>query len=321
MDTLFIDRKNVSLETEAGRLIVRLPDARPSILPLKQLRYVVLAARVELSTTVLLALEQHGITLVVTNPRQSGNYLVCGGINHGNTARRVAQVAWMLDDTRRLKAAKGIVAAKLLYQYQALARHQRRRPDLRRELTRGMRHIASRWRGVYGTESLNALRSIEGAAAAAYFEAFANLFAPSWQFSGRKKRPPPDPVNAILSLTYTLMHGEAVHALLSCGLDPAVGALHDLYYYRESLACDLVELLRPHCESWVVDLFRQRLLNPSHFQQVQGGACLLSKEGRSLYYPACHQKMVEWRARLRSLASRWAQRVDNEHRCVGGGFL
>lgn len=310
MDTLFIDRKDTSLETEAGRLILRIPGQRPSTLPLKQLRYVVLAARVDLSTTVLLAMEQHGITLVVTNPRKSDNYLVCCGVSHGNTLRRVSQIALVLDDKRRLDAAKAIVSAKLLYQYSALARHRRRRPDLRRDLTRGMDQLVSRWRAVADASSLHALRGLEGAGAAAYFAAFTHLFAAEWQFAGRKKRPPPDPVNAILSLTYTLVHGEAVHALLSAGLDPAVGVLHDLQYYRESLACDLVELLRPRCESWVVDMFRQRQLRTHHFQKAPGGACLLDKEGRTLFYPAYHQMVSQWRTVMRDLAHSWSKRVD-----------
>src|SRR5690606_21832215 len=139
---------------------------------------------------------------------------------------------WLGDDEKCLAAARGIVAAKLLAQYRALGAHRRRRPDLRRPLTRAMAVVGERWRTLPSAQNLDTLRGVEGAAAAAYFGALTHLVAPSWNFNGRQRRPPPDPVNALLSLTYTLLHGEAVRALLGHGLDPALGALHALDYGR-----------------------------------------------------------------------------------------
>ncbi len=310
MDTLFIDRQQTRLDTEAGRLIVRAPEARPITLPLRQIRQLVVSARTELSTTVLLALHREGIGLVVLNPREPENHLVCGGGQHGNVARRLSQYAWYSDEGRRLEAARALVGMKLLHQQRALARHRRRRPDLRRPLTRAMEQVRERRESLKHTTSLGSLRGVEGAAAASYFSAFALLVAPRLGFTGRKRRPPPDPVNAVLSLTYTLLHGESMQALVGRGLDPCLGALHDIDYGRASLACDMQELLRTDAETWVLEQFRVGNLEPSHFQPQANGAHLLNKEGRAIYYPLYQQRAIQlWRPRCGAIADNWAARV------------
>jgi CRISPR-associated protein Cas1 len=129
------------------------------------------------------------------------------------------------------------------------------------------------------------LRGHEGAAAAAYFSGLQPLFAPSLKFTGRNRRPPRDPVNAVLSLGYTLLHAEAVLQAHAAGLDPYVGFLHDLDYGRESLACDFVEPLRPVVDGLALRLFRERTVEAAHFSSVQG-ACLMGKAGRTRFYEA-----------------------------------
>jgi CRISPR-associated protein Cas1 len=173
-----------------------------------------------------------------------------------------------------------------------------------------MVQIRLRWKTLAALDTLNALRGAEGAAAAAYFAAYTEQVPPQWQFNGRKRRPPPDPVNAILSLTFTLLNGEAIRALLSHGLDPAIGALHDLAYSRDSLACDLMELLRTSAETWVLNLFKSAALDSGHFQYPEAGKCMLNKEGRALFYPLYQQQAILWRQRCRDFALAWAKNLD-----------
>ena len=127
------------------------------------------------------------------------------------------------------------------------------------------------------------LNGIEGAAAAAYFAAFTQVFPPSLDFTDRNRRPPRDPVNAALSLGYTLLHFEAVQACYLNGLDPYVGFYHEPAHRRESLAADLIEPLRVHIDRWVWRLFADRELRAEDFV-LDNGACLLKKEGRALFY-------------------------------------
>jgi CRISPR-associated protein Cas1 len=130
------------------------------------------------------------------------------------------------------------------------------------------------------------LRGLEGAGAAAYFRGYVTLFADALDFTGRRRRPPPDPVNACLSLGYTLLHSQAVQACWGAGLDPMVGFLHAPAHGRASLACDLVEPWRTHIDSWVWQQFRNRELRAEHFGRDGAGACLMGKAARAHFYAA-----------------------------------
>ncbi len=155
------------------------------------------------------------------------------------------------------------------------------------------------------------LLGVEGAGAKAYFAAYCQLFAPELCFAGRNKRPPKVPVNAVLSLTYTLLHYEAVRTAISASLDPMLGVLHKPSHGRESLACDLMELLRASANQWVWQIFHDRHLRADHFTHDKG-ACLLSKTGRSHYYPAFQNQLPVWRKRLRHYVRILARFLDNQ---------
>ena len=150
-------------------------------------------------------------------------------------------------------------SVRLPWRERLLAEGLRLRPGQRRLLLRGQAALSDALLSLRETGGLSAaqMMGIEGAAAAAYFEAFGALLPPAAGFSGRNRRPPRDPANALLSLAYTLAHFEAVAAAQRAGLDPAVGFLHALFPGRESLACDLVEPLRPFCERLVWRLFAE----------------------------------------------------------------
>ncbi|GIX29865.1 MAG: CRISPR-associated endonuclease Cas1 1 [Porticoccaceae bacterium] len=287
------------------------PEGRTMSFPLAQLEQISVAATVSLSSTLLLALDRVGASLVVINPRNPEHGLVCGGPGHGNLARRMRQFLWHRDESARLAAAREVVGVRLLHQYRALARHRKRRHDMRRPLTRAMQQIRARWLSLPAAADLNAVRGLEGAATAAYYLAWGQLLPRPWKFQGRRRRPPTDPVNAVLSLTFTLLHGEAVRALLSVGLDPAIGALHEITYGRQSLACDLLELRRTAAEQWILQLFREGAFAPGHFAEGAERPCLLNKEGRAQFYPRYQEEARRWRTELRQLAQQWAKRVDD----------
>lgn len=104
-------------------------------------------------------------------------------------------------------------------------------------------------------------------------------------FHERNRRPPRDPFNALLSLTYTLAHAETAFTLHAAGLDPCIGYYHQLSHSRESLACDIMETIRPLADRLCLKLVAQQVLTAEHFSQSDAG-CLLGKAGRSRYYGA-----------------------------------
>jgi CRISPR-associated protein Cas1 len=122
-------------------------------------------------------------------------------------------------------------------------------------------------------------------------------------------------VNAVLSLAYTLLHAEAVRACWIVGLDPYVGFLHALLPGRESLACDLVEGSRPAADRLTWMLFRDRVLRAEHFLD-DGGACILGKTGRAVFYEAYEAAVGTERRRLRHLAAALALLARGRHRAT-----
>lgn len=141
-------------------------------------------------------------------------------------------------------------------------------------------------------------------AAARYFSAWTIILPENWHFTGRNKRPPRDPLNATLSLAYTLLHFDIVKHLYLSGLDPFIGYYHQPEHGRESLACDLLEYLRSQCDVWVLSLFYQEILTPEDFSTTAQG-CLMSKNARIKFYPAYEATAKQWRSHIHQLCANY----------------
>ena len=133
-------------------------------------------------------------------------------------------------------------------------------------------------------QTLNELRGIEGYYAKIWFAEVACHIPSEWHFSGRNRRPPKDPVNAVLSLSYTMLLSQLSMAVQQRGLDVAVGYLHELRVARESLALYLLEPFRALLDYFVLSLFDE-YFERVHFV-VNDECCQITKEGRSLFYAA-----------------------------------
>ncbi len=140
----------------------------------------------------------------------------------------------------------------------------------------------------------------------------ADILPASLNFKGRNKRPPTDPCNSLMSLTYTLLYKEASKALFAAGLDPSIGFYHQASYNRQSLACDLVELLRAKADIWLISLLKKQTLRHDHFNYEANGACYFSKTGRLLYFPAYEKQAKKWRKLLKVYASALSHYIETE---------
>jgi CRISPR-associated protein Cas1 len=240
------------------------------------------------------------------------------GAAHADATIRLGQFRLALDPAARQVVGRAVLRRKLLGQQRLLAEALRRRPDRRRPILRGQAALAEAQQRLRESEGLSTqqMMGVEGAAAAAYFEAYGALLPPSAGFSGRNRRPPRDPANALLSLAYTLAHLEAVAATQRAGLDPAIGFLHALLPGRESLACDLVEPLRPLCERLVWRLLAEETLRASHFTR-DGEACLLGKAGRIAFYAAWEEAVRP----VRNLLRRGLRPLVRAARNAGNGLF
>lgn len=317
MQTLYIDRKDSELEIQGSRLMVRIGEqARPFSVPLGVLEFLVVSASVRFSSTLLTRLTMSGITAVFLNPRKQEATCIVHGMLHNAADRRLMQYQAVTNTDLRLRYSHALVRQKLRGQQAMLLRALRRRPDQRLALTKGSQRLSGLLDKLEldNVTTVESLRGIEGAGAAMYFEAYQSIFAPRLAFNGRNRRPPLDPVNVALSLSYTMLHAEAVRALVSVGFDPQLGVYHQPSFGRESLACDLVELYRPVIEHWVWRLFANEVLRFDHFSFApeQGKPCVLGKAGRAVYYREYEYQARRWRRLMRRTARHWLARLQQD---------
>jgi CRISPR-associated protein Cas1 len=319
MSTLYIDRLGSQLHIQSGVLHITTPDGEADRrLPLKYLDRVVMRTDTQLSSKVLCALAEGGVNLIALGGRGGQKIAQITGSPHNDARRRWQQVLTLSQPEACVQLAKGIIQSKVKRQHATLRSIAAHRADLRKPMHEGQRRlgrIMETLRSEMGdsTQTLDRLRGLEGAAAAMYFEAFFAAFAPSLGATGRNRRPPRDPVNAVLSLSYTMLYAQATTACWSAGLDPALGALHTLSHGRAALACDLMEPYRPGIDLWVWQLFRGNTLRPEHFGQDGAGACLLGKAGRGYFYAAWEQKAHQYQRSLLRYAHAFAKAVMPVH--------
>ena len=134
------------------------------------------------------------------------------------------------------------------------------------------------------------MRGTEGEAAKLYFSGFDDLILQqrnTFAFTRRSRRPPLDPVNALLSFAYTLLARDCAAALEGVGLDPYVGFLHRPRPGRTSLALDLMEELRAvYADRFVLTCINQKTILPKHCEKQESTAVLLTEEGRRAFLEA-----------------------------------
>ena len=309
MRTLYIDRKGAELRVDRQRLLIDKGNMHlPLSIPLKQISRLVVNTSVILSVHDIALLAEQGISTLIMNVRK-GNFALVSGELHKDASLRLQQYQVVSSIQQCLIFAQELIRAKLLTQYGAVQYALKQRLDLRYPLLKVSDFLHDRLE--VACDSIESLRGLEGACAASYFSGYRQLFAPALAFHERNRRPPQDPVNVVLSLSYTLLHIDAVRSLTVAGFDPALGFYHAPYYGRESLACDLVELMRAHMDVWVWRLFAEEILRKEYFSYESQGdrPCLLGKQGREVFYSEFEKKAGLWRRQLRRIAYHWRQRL------------
>jgi CRISPR-associated protein Cas1 len=308
MSSLYVDRKDVELKADGEALVFYENGQRIGTVPLNPLSRIFLRGDIKLTSSLLGKLGEHGIGVIVLSGRKAQPSLLLGR-PHNDAARRIAQYRLSLDADYCLKFSRAIVAAKLVGQLDLIRERRDASPMHRYPLTRCERQMEAMMQQIDLQDSIASLRGLEGAAAASYFTALAEILPESLNFHSRNRRPPQDPINAVLSLTYTLLHSEATLAIYGAGLDPFIGFYHALDFGRESLACDVMEALRPQADRFVLALFRQEALTAADFSSTNAG-CLLGKAGRGRYYAAYETRAEHFRRELEQAVHDIAQAIN-----------
>jgi CRISP-associated protein Cas1 len=289
MTTLYVREQGAGLRRSGKRLIVYKGDETLQAVRLRDLERVTLLGNIDVSASVVSALLEQGVETV---------FLSLGGRFRGrltpaegkNVFLRQAQFRRYDDETFRLRTAISIIDAKIRNARHVLQRYQRNHPaeGLAETIVRleGSRERAAR------QTSIESLLGVEGDAARLYFAAFGTMLRSELTFSGRSRRPPRDPVNALLSFGYTLLTTELTGALAAQGLDPFVGVLHDLDYGRPSLALDVLEEFRqPVIDRLVLSVVNRGALKAEHFDDRGEAGVLLNDAGRPRFLEFYHRTL------------------------------
>lgn len=261
---LYLIEQGSKLTRESRRLLVQKGDEVLARVAVIQISQVIVFGHVEITTPALKLLLDEGLEVVFLS-LYGKFYGRLVGESNGHGSLRVAQVLRSQEPAFALALARRFVRGKLHNMRVFLQRYARREGDP--AVADAVNGIAAMLARVESCRTINSLSGVEGQASAIYFGAFKRLLHPPWRFEKRMRRPPPDPVNALLSFAYTILGQNVLGAVWTAGLDPYVGFLHQLSYNRPSLSLDLMEEFRPIiADSVVLRCLNNAILTPEHFQ-------------------------------------------------------
>ncbi len=282
-------------------LVVKEKDKKVGEFLLKDLHHVALFGPVQVSSAVVQTLCEEDIPLTYFS-MGGWFYGITRGHSLKNVLIRIEQFRHAGDPSLALAPARLMVHGKIRNQRTLLLRNHQNPP---KAVLKALKHLASR---ALHTENTGSLMGVEGTAAALYFGEFGGMLKGSetdeegariatpatFPFfpESRNRRPPRDPVNALLSLNYALLAKDCVLACLAAGFDPYVGFLHQPRHGRPALALDLMEEFRPLvADSTVLTVLNTGMLDQRHFAKA-GEAVGLTPEGRKIALGAYERRLA-----------------------------
>ncbi|MFM7449029.1 MAG: type I-D CRISPR-associated endonuclease Cas1d [Leptolyngbyaceae cyanobacterium] len=290
MGTIYITQDDAFIGKTDERITVRANKQTLLDVPMIKVDGVVVLGRATVSPAAVIELLERKIPLSFLTG--TGRYL--GRLEpelNKNVLIRAAQWQAIAPSPAATHLVQGFIRGKLKNYRNTLLRGQREIPnlDLQPALTQLEHAIAP----INGTTEINSLRGLEGAGSAAYFGCLNRLIrVEGFQFEARRRRPPTDPVNALLSLGYALLRHDIQSAINLVGFDPYLGYLHTERYGRPSLALDLMEEFRPIVVDAVVfsSLNRRTIGVQDFVTEPLSAAVSLTPEGLRAFLKVYEQK-------------------------------
>lgn len=280
LNTLYITRQESYLHKERETIVIKQGHEKLGQFPALSLGGILCFGRVSVSPFLMGYCAENGIGIAFYT--EYGRFLArVQGRQTGNVLLRRTQYRWADDSARSADVAKLMIAAKISNSRSVLLREIRNHGE-NPSLKKAVNALASSLRRVRGAHSIDEIRGVEGDAASNYFSVFNELIRGSgFAFGGRVRRPPTDPVNALLSFLYSLITQECVSALMGVGLDPYVGFLHRDRPGRPSLALDFLEEFRASwADRFVLTVINRRQLQTKDFVIESSGAVRLNDDAR-----------------------------------------
>lgn len=307
----YVQMQGGQVGKSGDRITVKLKGELVQEIRLHDLSQLCLFGNIQVTTQALHELTDRGIPICYFS-MGGWFHAVTIGMIHKNVQLRMEQFATALDPEKSLRLARAFIVGKI----------RNSRTILRRSLEEDPGHLLDRLAELAilaaSAPSPESLLGIEGTAARYYFSGFANLIkgGDAFRFEDRNRRPPRDPINALLSFLYSMLAKEWTVTLFSVGFDPMLGFFHKPRYGRPALALDMAEEFRPLiAESTALSLVNSGELSQNHFV-FRAGACSLNETGRKITiaaferrldslithpifgYKICYRRILEVQARL-----------------------
>lgn len=251
---VYVTKQGAQVGVDGGRITVYMKgEGELASFPMGQVDTINIFGNVNFTTPFVARANEHGIVLnyFTQNGRYRGSF-----VPEKNTIAEVRRRQYALSERDSLKIARQMVRGKIRNSRTLLNRKDV--PDNGRLAE--LEDLTARAR------DLDELRGTEGEAAEIYFGLLNNCLAEGWTFERRTRRPPQDHINALLSLTYSMMKNEVLSALRQYNLDPFLGILHADRHGRPALALDLLEEFRPiFCDAFSLRLINKQMLKHDDF--------------------------------------------------------
>ncbi|NCC49927.1 MAG: type I-C CRISPR-associated endonuclease Cas1 [Spartobacteria bacterium] len=277
LNTLFVTTQGAYLNKEGESVVVSIEKTVRLRVPIHTLGGIVCFGNVLCSPFLMAHCAQNQV--LISFLTENGRFLarVTGKVS-GNVRLRRAQYRMADDEAIRLTLAKTFVCAKIANARTVLQRALRDHADKLEDdpFTPVILRLSRVIDAVRSVDNMESLRGCEGDAGREYFGVFDHMITagkPELSFSARNRRPPTDPVNALLSFIYVLLAHDCAGALEAVGLDPQVGFLHSDRPGRAGLALDLMEEFRPFfADRLVLSLINLKQINARGFTSTESGA-------------------------------------------------
>lgn len=299
LNTLYVTSENSYLALDGENVVLYENKDELGRIPLHNLEGIVSFGYRGTSPALMGACAERNISLCYLTPQGKFLARVSGRIK-GNVVLRQQQYDSSRDEAISLEIAKNCIIGKVYNARWVLERAIR---DHSLQIDAEKVKAASNFLKdsltlIQNSQSKDQLRGYEGEAASIYFGVFDQLILQQKKdfiFTGRNRRPPLDPVNAMLSFVYTLLTNMVTSALESVGLDPYVGYLHVDRPGRASLSLDLVEELRAvMADRFVLSLINRKMVTGKNFSRQENGAILMDDELRK-------RVLMEWQSRKKEM--------------------
>jgi len=254
-DVIYVTKQGSIVGVDGGRISVYQKDeGELGSYPIGKISTINIFGNINFTTPFVSQANEHGITLNYFNfyGKYRGSF-----VPERNTIAEVRRKQYALSDSQSLDISKKIISGKI----------RNSRTLLSRKGVKELKKLDEIESKTTEAETPDELRGYEGEAAEFYFGHLNDCLIDGWTFEKRTKRPPENHINALMSLTYTMMKNEVLSALRQYNLDPYLGVFHTDRHGRPALALDLMEEFRPiFCDAFVLRLINRKELTHDDFQ-------------------------------------------------------